>query len=117
MPRPDAFDLAAVRAHFPALAGARVFLDNPRGTQIAREALDAVNAYYLENNANLGGAFATSVASDRLLAATRAALADFLGAAAPEEIVFGPNMTTLTFAVAHALGRLLRPGDELVVTH
>ncbi|HKQ61470.1 MAG TPA: aminotransferase class V-fold PLP-dependent enzyme, partial [Candidatus Polarisedimenticolaceae bacterium] len=117
MRRTDVFDVAAVRAHFPALARPRVFLDNPGGTQIAREALEAVHAYYLESNANLGGAFATSVASDALLAATRGALADFLGAAAPEEIVFGPNMTTLTFAVAHALGRLLRPGDELVVTH
>ena len=112
---------AAIRSHFPSLSitegdRAPIFFDNPGGTQVAREVIDAVNDYYLHHNANHGGAFATSVRSDAILHAAHAAMADFLGAASPDEIVFGPNMTTLTFNVSRAIGRLLKPGDEIVVT-
>jgi cysteine desulfurase family protein (TIGR01976 family) len=73
-------------------------------------------AYLRASNANLGGAFRTSAETDALLHDVHAAAADFLGAAAPEEIAFGPNMTTLTFAVSRAIGREVGAGDEVVVT-
>ena len=119
MPQP--FDLDAVRAHFPSLSigdegRAPIFFDNPGGTQVAREVIEAVTDYYLHHNANHGGAFATSARSDAILHEAHAAMADFLGAASPDEIVFGPNMTTLTFGVSRAIGRTLKPGDEIVVT-
>ena len=115
------FDITAVRSHFPSLIRTdaerpTIFFDNPGGTQVAREVIDAVNDYYLHHNANHGGAFATSVRSDVILHEAHAAVADFLGAASPDEIVFGPNMTTLTFGVSRAIGRTLEPGDEIVVT-
>jgi len=115
-------DVNAIRAHFPSLAIAEgdrspIFFDNPGGTQVAREVIDAVSNYYLHHNANLGGAFATSLQSEALLREAHAATADFLGAASPDEIVFGPNMTTLTFSLSRAIGRTLKAGDEIVVTH
>ena len=117
----SALDVNALRSHFPSLSQAihgrvPVFFDNPGGTQVAREVIDAVTDYYLRHNANHGGAFATSVRSDAILHEAHAAMADFLGAASPDEIVFGPNMTTLTFGVSRAIGRTLAPGDEIVVT-
>ncbi|MGW8249908.1 MAG: aminotransferase class V-fold PLP-dependent enzyme, partial [Anaerolineales bacterium] len=72
--------------------------------------------YLVEHNANHDGAFATSRASDAVVDAARRAAADFLNAARPEEIVFGPNMTSLTFNISRALGRWLKAGDEIVVT-
>jgi len=116
-----ALHLEAARSHFPSLRPIRtddtlIFFDNPGGTQVAREVIDAVSDYYLRHNANHGGAFATSVRSDAILHEAHAAMADFLGAASPDEIVFGPNMTTLTFNVSRAIGRTLKPGDEIVVT-
>lgn len=111
-----------IRSHFPSLTHTRdgrvpIFLDNPAGTQVAREVIDAMTDYLLHDNANKDGAFATSVRSDAMLDETHAALADFIGASSPDEIVFGPNMTTLTFAITRAFGRTLKPGDELIVTH
>jgi len=110
------FDLAAVRARFPALRLPYIFLDNPGGTQVADTCLQRINQYLVESNANHGGAFATSRASDALVEEAHAAMADFLNASRPEEIVFGANMTTLTFAMSRAIGRTLQPGDTLVVT-
>ena len=114
-------DVAAVRDHFPALArtidGVEVaYLDGPGGTQVPRECIAAMAAYLERSNANHGGAFSASVETDALLDEVHAAGADFLGAHDPDEIAFGPNMTTLTFAISRALGRDLRPGDEIVVT-
>lgn len=114
-------DVAAVRDHFPALArtidGVEIaFLDGPGGTQVPRECIAAMAAYLERSNANHGGAFAASVETDALLDEVHAAGADFVGAHDPGEIAFGPNMTTLTFAISRALGRDLRPGDEIVVT-
>ena len=115
------FDVMAVRSHFPSLAqieGGRtpIFFNNPGGTQVARQVIDAVNDYYLHHNANHGGAFATSLRSDAILHEAHAAMTDFLGAASPDEIVFGPNMTTLAFSISRAVGRTLGLGDEIVVT-
>ena len=109
-------DLNLIRSQFPALKKAALFLDNPAGTQVAQSVLDRHNQYLLEMNANTHGAFATSHASDQLIDEARAAAADFLGASRPQEIVFGPNMTTLTFNLSRSLAHWLNPGDEIVVT-
>ncbi len=109
-------DLSAIRAQFPALERPAIFLDNPAGTQVARHSLQRIATYLVEHNANHGGGFATSRASDAVVDEARSAAADFLNASRPEEIVFGPNMTSLTFNISRALGRWLEPGDEIVVT-
>lgn len=109
-------DLAAIRAQFPALSRPAIFLDNPAGTQVTQKCVQRMSAYLVEHNANHDGAFATSRASDAMVDAARRAAADFLNAARPEEIVFGPNMTSLTFNISRALGRWLKAGDEIVVT-
>ena len=110
-------DINQIRQKFPALSCSAVFFDTPGGTQICQHALDRINHYLVETNANHGGAFSTSRESDAMVEATRAAAADFLNAARPEEIVFGPNMTTLTYNISRALGRTFKPGDTIVVTH
>jgi cysteine desulfurase family protein (TIGR01976 family) len=113
----------AVRAQFPALnrlvdgGVLPVFFDNPAGTQVPQRVIDAVTDYYLTKNANSGGAFATSRASDAMVQATRERLAAFLNAPSAEEIVLGPNMTTLNFALSRALAQTLQPGDEILLTH
>ncbi len=114
-------DLPRIRAQFPALSltddgRRRIYLDNPGGTQVAQPVIDRMNYYLVHNNANHGGAFRTSIESDAILHEGHAAMADLLNAASPDEIIFGPNMTTLTFAISRALGRSLKPGDEIVVT-
>jgi cysteine desulfurase family protein (TIGR01976 family) len=108
-------DVEAVRERFPALASGAAYLDGAGGSQCPREVLDAVPAYMERSNANLGGAFPTSAASDEVMERGHAAAADFTGAE-PEGIAFGANMTTLNFLLAHAVARTLRPGDEIVVT-
>ncbi len=109
-------DPTLVRSQFPSLDRPAVFFDNPGGTQIARQSLERIQRYLLECNANHEGAFATSVQSDAVLAEAHAAMADFLNAARPEEIVFGNNMTTLTLHLSRSLARTFGPGDEIVVT-
>lgn len=110
-------NLDLVRSQFPALASGAVHLDNPGGTQIARQSLERIQHYYQHTNANHGGRFRTSHESDAMVAGTRQAIADWLNAARPEEIVFGPNMTTLTLHMSRSLAHLLQPGDEIVLTH
>ncbi len=105
-----------IRQQFPALERQAVFLDNPGGTQISRQSLDRIISYLMKSNANHGGAFATSIESDAILAQARAAMADLLNAARPEEIIFGANMTTLTLHMSRSISRLWQPGDEIVVT-
>lgn len=106
-----------VRTHFPSVQSSEtLFLDNPGGTQVTQSVIDAITNYYLTANANHGGAFATSERSDEIIHQARVAFVDFLNAARPEEIAFGPNMTTLTFLVSRALGRWLNAGDEIIVT-
>ncbi len=109
-------DLPQIRSYFPSLQRDAIFFDNPGGTQVARPVLDQMTRYLLDANANRGGMFATSRVSDEILEEARAACADFLNAARPEEIVFGPNMTTLTFSLSRALVRTFNPGDAIVVT-
>jgi cysteine desulfurase family protein (TIGR01976 family) len=115
-----AFDLAWVRSQFPALAQTvnghpAVFLDGPGGTQVPQRVIDAIADYLARNNANTGGAYQTSRNTDRMVAEARAAMGDFLNCDA-DEIVFGANMTSLTFAMSRAIGRELGPGDEIVLT-
>ncbi|MBL8729202.1 MAG: cysteine desulfurase-like protein [Planctomycetes bacterium] len=114
-------DVIAVRRRFPGLLRrsgdvAAVFFDGPAGSQVPRSVADAMTHQLLYENANHGGAFATSVATDAMVQRARAAVVDFVGGDDPEEVVFGANMTTLTFHLAHALARTWRPGDEVVVT-
>jgi len=119
-PTPD-LDLAWVRAQFPALQQTDddgrpiVFFDGPGGTHVPEAVIDAVSRYYRTINANTHGVFATSRKTDELLAAAHRSAADFLGCDA-DEVVFGPNMTSLTFAVSRAIGNMLAPGDEVLLT-
>jgi len=113
-------DLTWIRTQFPALAQEMngrpvVFFDGPGGTQVPQRVIDATAAYLTLHNSNTHGAFATSRQTDATIDAARAAMADFLGCDA-DEVVFGPNMTTLTFAISRAFGRDLHPGDEIVLT-
>ena len=117
----DKFDLDWVRGQFPALAQTQngrpvVYLDNPGGTQVPQPVIDAMTGYMVHSNANHGGAFATSERSDAILHEAHAAMADMVNAASADEIVFGPNMTTLTLSISRALAREISPGDEIVVT-
>src|SRR6266481_6388122 len=114
------FDIAWVREQFPSLklqvkGHAAAFLDGPAGTQVPRQVMDAVQNYFLNANANTYGAFLTSRRNDETILSARGAMADFFNCD-PNEVVFGQNMTTITFALARALGRELKPGDEIVVT-
>lgn len=113
-------DVNWVRSQFPSLAhtvnGHRaVFMDGPGGTQVPQRVIDAISGYLAVNNANSGGAYATSRNTDRMIAEARAAMGDFLNCDA-DEVVIGPNMTTLTYAMSRAIGRELNRGDEIVLT-
>ncbi|MGX5828821.1 cysteine desulfurase-like protein [Mesorhizobium sp. 43Arga] len=115
------FSIEAVRGQFPALSLAdkgrrRIYLDNPAGTQVPQAVADAVSRCLLTTNANLGGYFETTIAAQSVVDEAHQAMADFLGAATPEEIIIGANMTTLTYHMSRTLGRALKPGDELVLT-
>lgn len=111
---------AEIRRHFPALgrrwAGQPVaYFDGPGGTQVPRQVVGTMTDYLYHHNANTHWEYPTSAETDAAILAARGALADFLGAT-PTEIVFGANMTTLTFHLARALGRRWAPGDEVVTT-
>jgi cysteine desulfurase family protein (TIGR01976 family) len=115
-----ALDLTHVRSQFPSLAQTvnghpAVFLDGPGGTQVPQRVIDAISNYLSRDNANTDGAYATSRRTNAIIASARAAMADFLNCGA-DEIVFGPNMTTLTYAMSRAIGRDLGLGDEILVT-
>ncbi|MDQ6434197.1 cysteine desulfurase-like protein [Mesorhizobium sp. LHD-90] len=114
-------DIDAIRAQFPSLAvtddnRARIYFDNPGGTQVPQIVIDRMTDCLIRNNANLGGYFATSIGAGAIMDGARSAMADFLNAASPDEIVFGQNMTTLTFSMSRSLGRRFGPGDEIVLT-
>ncbi len=113
-------DLKKIRARFPALDREIndrpvIFFDGPGGTQIPGSVIEAMSEYLQVSNANAHGAFATSRQTDELIDAARLAMADFLGCDR-DEIVFGANMTTLTFTLSRAIARELKPGDEIIVT-
>ena len=114
------FDIAWVREQFPSLklqvnGQAAAFLDGPAGTQVPKQVMDAVQNYFLTANANTNGAFLTSRRTDEMILSARAAMADFFNCDR-DEVVFGQNMTTITFALARAIGRELKSGDEIVVS-
>jgi cysteine desulfurase family protein (TIGR01976 family) len=114
------FDVAWVREQFPSLqlrvnGQQAAFLDGPAGTQVPRQVMDAVQKYFLDANANTYGAFLTSRRTNEMIANTRAAMADLFNCT-PEEVVFGQNMTTITLGLARAIGRELKPGDEILLT-
>jgi cysteine desulfurase family protein (TIGR01976 family) len=109
-------NLTTIRKQFPSLDRPAIFFDNPGGTQIARQSAERIQCYFMESNANHEGVFETSRKSDEILNEAHAAMADFLNAARPEEIIFGNNMTTLTLHISRSLTRTLGPGDEIVLT-
>jgi cysteine desulfurase family protein (TIGR01976 family) len=114
------FDIAWVREQFPSLAlrvngQPAAFLDGPAGTQVPRQVMDAVQKYFLEANANTYGAFLTSRRTNQAIFDARSAMADLFNCA-PDEVVFGQNMTTITFALSRAIGRELNAGDEVLLT-
>jgi cysteine desulfurase family protein (TIGR01976 family) len=113
-------DLASIRAQFPSLAQTvnghpAVFFDGPGGTQVPQRVIDAMTDYLRRDNANSGGNYPTSRRTDATIRDARAAMADLFHCDA-DEVVFGQNMTSLTFAFSHAIGRELKAGDEIVVT-
>jgi cysteine desulfurase family protein (TIGR01976 family) len=115
-----AFDIAWVREQFPSLklqvhGQVAAFLDGPAGTQVPKQVMAAVQNYFVNANANTYGAFLTSRRNDEMILSARSAMADFFNCDA-NEVVFGQNMTTITFALARAIGRELKAGDEIVVT-
>lgn len=113
-------DLDWVRGNFPALAkvsacGPVVYLDNPAGTQVPRACIDGISSYLIEGSANSHGCFESSRQTDEVIAEARRGMAALLGGE-PHEIAFGPNMTTLTYALSRALARGFEPGDEVIVS-
>jgi len=112
---------AELRGLFPSLAQkvngqTALFLDGPGGTQMPLPVMEAMTTYLARDNANLGGAFATSRRTVEGVAAARYEVAEFLHASRPEEILFGQNMTSLTFSLSHALRRTWKTGDEVIVS-
>ena len=120
MNAPDSLDLEWIRSQFPALSvevggSPAVFLDAPGGTQVPQRVVDAVADTLVHANSNSHGAFLTSQRVDEVIAGAHLAAADLLGCD-KDEVVFGPNMTSLTFALSRSIGRELNPGDEIVLT-
>jgi cysteine desulfurase family protein (TIGR01976 family) len=108
-------DVAAARARFSALRRDLVFFDAPGGSQVPDEVIEAVANYFRTSNANVSGPYETSRRTEALEQRTRETAARFLGCT-PEETVFGPNMTTLSFALSRTAGRDFEPGDEILCT-
>src|SRR5256885_7133022 len=106
-----ALDVAAVRARFSALQRELVFFDGPGGTQVPDEVIDAIAGYLRESNANVSGPYETSRRTEALTTRARLTAADFLRCT-PEETIFGPNMTTLNFALSRTVARGFAEGDE-----
>ena len=116
-----ALNIKTIREQFPALAlkdegKARIYLDNPGGTQVPRQVLERMEHYLIHTNSNHGGPFRTSVESDKVLKDAHQGMADLLNAKSADEIIFGANMTSLTFAVSRSIGRLLKRGDVILLT-
>src|SRR2546421_12965493 len=111
--------ISAIRRQFPALhiqrdGPAPIFLAGPAGTQVPKRVIDAMVHYLTHCNANHGGVFATSIESDRILAGAHVAVADLLNAPSADEIVFGNNMTSLTFHLSRSIAKVLNPGNEVM---
>ena len=115
------YDLEQVRGKFPALnikdSGVRrIYFDNPAGTQVPTEVIEAIQKCMIESNANIQGGFETSNRVDKILDEFHQSMADFLNATSSEEIIFGQNMTTLTLHISRSIGRLLSKGDEIILS-
>ena len=108
-------DVEALRSEFPALSAAQVFVDGPAGTQVPSRVINAVSDALMRSMSNVGGDFASSRRSESTVAAARAAASDLVGGR-PDEVVFGPNMTSLTFAFSRALAEEWKPGDRVVLS-
>lgn len=114
-------DCLRARADFPSLSRrmgevTMAYLDGPGGTQVPGRVIDAVSDYYRSSNANTHGMFITSHETDQIMDRARDAVAAFLGAGSGAQVSFGANMTTLTYALSHALVRKMSPGDEILIT-
>ena len=108
-------DVEAVRARFSALDRGLAFFDGPGGTQCPDEVIDAIAHYLREDNANIGAPYVTSIRTVELVERSRLAAGRFLSCH-PDEVAFGPSMTSLNFLLTRALGRTLEAGDEIVCT-
>jgi cysteine desulfurase family protein (TIGR01976 family) len=113
-------NINAIRAHFPALDRRHnglpvAYFDAPGGTQVPRQVAEAMSDYLFHHNANTHWMYPTSAETDAIILSARETLADFVNGA-PGEIAFGANMTTLTFHLSRALGRMWSAGDEVIVT-
>ncbi len=115
------FPISDIRESFPSLESTdegrrRIYFDNPAGTQVPRQVIDAVTDTYLHHYGN-GGVFnSTSIAADATATRAHEAMAVFVGCDDPGEINIGPSMTSLTFRLAQGLAREFEPGDEIIVT-
>ncbi|MEK6248101.1 MAG: cysteine desulfurase-like protein [Planctomycetales bacterium] len=117
----DMKQIVQLRGQFPALQRkvgnqTAIFFDGPAGTQVPQRVIDVMTHYLSETNANHGGSFATSIESDCILAESHQAFADLFNTDDPDELYFGQNMTSLTFALSRSLAQTWDPGDEIVVT-
>lgn len=117
----DNNDIKKLRKQFPSIQKIlngknRVFLDGAGGTQVPQIVIDAMINYLVTNNSNQTGVFKTSLETEKLLVDVRKCVSDFINAPSWEEIIIGPNMTTITYGVVFAFSRLLKPGDEVVVS-
>jgi cysteine desulfurase family protein (TIGR01976 family) len=115
------FDSSAIRNQFPSLQRKHngkplVFIDGPAGTQVPQVVIDGITHYYANSNANTHGSFVTTNETDKVIEGMRNAMAALLGAENARTISIGQNMTTLNFALARAMSRLLHPGDEVLIT-
>ncbi len=109
------FDVAAVRACYPALADGYAYLDGAAGTQVPLAVIEAISQAQARGLGNSDGAFPASHRADQITAGCRAAVAALTGGE-PDGVILGPNMTTLTYRIAGALAKTWQPGDEVVVS-
>jgi len=114
------YEIEKIRNRFPALSiqdrgVSRIYFDNPGGTQVVDTVVESISKCLIESNANIGGSFATSRNASQVLDDAHQAMADFFNSS-PDEIIFGQNMTTLTFHVSRSIGRLLKAGDEILLS-
>ncbi|MCI0606836.1 cysteine desulfurase-like protein [bacterium] len=114
-------DFSTVREMFPSLKMKYkgmpvIYLDNPAGSQVPQMVIDAYRQYWSMSNAYGDGMFLTSRRTREIWEQARIGMANLLGAASADEIVFGPNMTSLTFQLSRSIKKLIRAGDEVIVT-
>ena len=114
-------DTNSLRLQFPSLSRVHngkplIYIDGPAGTQVPEYVIKSMIHYYKTSNSNTHGTFITTQETDALMLSMRKAVADFLGAEGPETISVGQNMTTLNFSLARGIGRMLQPGDEILIT-